>query len=187
MVPVVAYVRTVRTASEARAVQIVYSQRRGSRVIEHIESAHTDADCELLKGAARRKIVAGQGELDLRLPGSPANQSDPVAAASHGVVDRTSKLMESDSNGIRWVDIGFLLARYVVQPRSAYHHMISVTRIRSVRPAIPVSCPAAVGVNVAKNRTVSATVSTAEMMSHRPVLRQVGEWRRAAPVTAKRS
>jgi hypothetical protein len=73
-VSAVAYVRTVKTASGARAVQIVHSQRRGSRDIEHIGSAHTDADLELLKAVARQRLAAGQGELDLRLPGSPANQ-----------------------------------------------------------------------------------------------------------------
>jgi hypothetical protein len=54
-------------------VQIVHSQRRGSREIEHIGSAHTDADVELLKAVARQRLAAGQGELELRLPGSPAN------------------------------------------------------------------------------------------------------------------
>lgn len=67
------YVRTVKTASGARAVQIVHSQHRGSRNIEHIGSAHTDADLELLKAAARQRLAGGQDELDLRLPGSPAN------------------------------------------------------------------------------------------------------------------
>jgi hypothetical protein len=69
----VAYVRTVRTASGARAVQIVHSQRRGSRDIEHIGSAHTDADLELLKAVAAQRLAAGQGELELQMPGSPAN------------------------------------------------------------------------------------------------------------------
>jgi hypothetical protein len=69
----VAYVRTVRTASGARAVQIVHSQHRGAREIEHIGSAHTDADLELLKAVARQRLAAGQGELELQLPGSPAN------------------------------------------------------------------------------------------------------------------
>jgi len=67
------YARTVKTASGARAVQIVYSQRRGSREIEHIGSAHTDADLELLKAVARQRLAAGKGELDLALPDSPAN------------------------------------------------------------------------------------------------------------------
>jgi PadR family transcriptional regulator len=64
-------VRTVKTASGARAVQIVHSSRRGSRNIEHIGSAHDDAELELLKAAARQRLAAGQGELD---PGLAAAQ-----------------------------------------------------------------------------------------------------------------
>ncbi|CAM2750809.1 IS1634 family transposase [Actinomyces slackii] len=59
------YVRTVRTASGARAVQIVYSSRRGSRSIEHIGSAHDDAQLEALKAVAAQRLSAGQLSLDL--------------------------------------------------------------------------------------------------------------------------
>ena len=59
------YVRTVKTASGARAVQIVYSSHRGSRDIEHIGSAHNDTELELLKAVARQRLAAGQGVLDL--------------------------------------------------------------------------------------------------------------------------
>ena len=69
------YVRTVRTSSGATAVQIVYSSRRGSREIEHLGSAHSGAEVELLKAAARQRLAAGQGELELGLdtaaPGGP--------------------------------------------------------------------------------------------------------------------
>jgi hypothetical protein len=60
-------VRTVKTASGATAVQIVHSSRRGSRDIEHIGSAHDEAEVEVLKAAARQRLAAGQGELDLGL------------------------------------------------------------------------------------------------------------------------
>jgi len=63
----VAYVRTVKTASGATAVQIVYSSRRGSRSIEHIGSAHDEAEVEALRAAARQRLAQGQGELDLGL------------------------------------------------------------------------------------------------------------------------
>jgi hypothetical protein len=63
----VPYVRTVRTSSGATAVQIVWSSRRGSREIEHFGSAHDDVELELLKAAARQRLAAGQGELDLGL------------------------------------------------------------------------------------------------------------------------
>jgi hypothetical protein len=57
----------VKTGSGATAVQIVHSSRRGSRDIEHIGSAHDDAQVEVLKAAARQQLAAGQGELDLGL------------------------------------------------------------------------------------------------------------------------
>jgi hypothetical protein len=39
----------------------------GSRDVEHIGSAHTVAEVELLKAAARQWLAAGQGVLDLGL------------------------------------------------------------------------------------------------------------------------
>lgn len=61
------YVRTVRTTSGATAVQVVWSSRRGSREIEHLGSAHDEAELEALKAAAQQRIAAGQRELDLGL------------------------------------------------------------------------------------------------------------------------
>ena len=65
------YVRTVKTASGATAVQIVYSSR-GSRKIEHLGSAHDDAQVEVLKAAARQRLAAGQDELDLGMGAAAA-------------------------------------------------------------------------------------------------------------------
>jgi hypothetical protein len=87
------YVRTVKTGSGATAVQIVYSSRRGSREIEHLGSAHDDAGVEVLKAAARQRLAAGQGELDLPLgdaaPGGPlpitsSRMSHLLGALAHG-------------------------------------------------------------------------------------------------------
>src|SRR5215471_2590825 len=79
------YVRTVKTSSGATAVQIVYSSRRGSREIDHLGSAHDDAGVELLKAAARQRLAAGQGELDLGL--------QPDADAGGGPLPITSSRM----------------------------------------------------------------------------------------------
>ena len=62
-----AYIRTVKTASGATAVQVVWSWRRGSRSIEHIGSAHDDVELAALKSAAAVRLAAGQTELDLGL------------------------------------------------------------------------------------------------------------------------
>lgn len=67
-----AYVRTVKTRSGARAVQIVYSSRRGSRDIEHIGSAHGEAELAALRAVARQRLAVGQPELDLGLDDTPA-------------------------------------------------------------------------------------------------------------------
>jgi len=75
----VPYVRTVKTASGATAVQIVHSSHRGSRDIEHIGSAHDDVELELLKAAARQRLAAGQGVLDLGLePGGKGAGGGPL-------------------------------------------------------------------------------------------------------------
>jgi len=79
------YLRTVKTSSGATAVQIVYSSRRGSREIDHLGSAHDDAGVELLKAAARQRLAAGQGELDLGLqPDADAGGPQPITSSRMG-------------------------------------------------------------------------------------------------------
>ena len=63
----VAYVRTVKTSSGATAVQIVWKCHRGSRQIEHIGSAHDQAEVELLRAAAVQRIAEGQDELPFQV------------------------------------------------------------------------------------------------------------------------
>ncbi len=75
------YIRTVKTASGATAVQIVHSSRRGARDIEHIGSAHTEVDVELLKTAAKQRLVANQDELDFG-DGQAAQVALPITATS---------------------------------------------------------------------------------------------------------
>ena len=64
----VAYVRTVITGSGATAVQIVWKSVRGSRDIEHVGSAHSPAEVEMLKASAVQRIAAGQDPLPLDQP-----------------------------------------------------------------------------------------------------------------------
>jgi hypothetical protein len=77
-------VRTVKTASGATAVQIVYSSHQGSRKIEHIGSAHDEVELELLKAAARQRLAGGQGELDLGLDTAAAGGPLPITASRMG-------------------------------------------------------------------------------------------------------
>jgi Transposase DDE domain len=78
------YLRTVKTSSGATAVQIVHSSRRGSRDIEHLGSAHSAAEVELLKAAARQRLAAGQGALDLGLDAGAPGGPLPIIASRMG-------------------------------------------------------------------------------------------------------
>ncbi|MEO7069471.1 MAG: IS1634 family transposase [Nostocoides sp.] len=59
------FVRKVRTASGATAVQIAEHDQGRDRVIEHVGSAHDAAELAALLETARRRMHPGQGELDL--------------------------------------------------------------------------------------------------------------------------
>jgi hypothetical protein len=86
------YLRTVRTSSGATAVQIVHSSHRGSRDIEHLGSAHTAAEVELLKAAARQKLAVGQGVLDLGLDAGAPGGPLPIVSSRMGyLVDALSR------------------------------------------------------------------------------------------------
>lgn len=87
------YVRTVTTASGARAVQIVHSSQRGSRDIEHVGSAH-DAELELLKTVTRQRLAAGPGELDWVLPRPSPPRASLLDYAS-GAARRAGRAGES--------------------------------------------------------------------------------------------
>lgn len=78
----VAYVRRVKTASGGTAVQIVHSSRRGSRDIEHIGSAHTQVELEVLLASARQRLRAGQGVLNLGLGEDPGPRGGPLPITS---------------------------------------------------------------------------------------------------------
>ena len=59
------FVRKVRTASGAVAVQVVTRRGRQVEQVEHVGSAHTDAGLALLLTAARERLSPGQDVLDL--------------------------------------------------------------------------------------------------------------------------
>lgn len=76
------HIRTVATASGARAVQIVYSHRGGSRNIDDVGSAHSNTQVAVLKAEAQRRIQGDQLELGLGLdPGPGADLSRATGTA----------------------------------------------------------------------------------------------------------
>ena len=65
------FVRKVKTASGATAVQIVEKRSGVRRIVEHVGSAHDELGLALLMQQAREKLATGQDELDLGLAPAP--------------------------------------------------------------------------------------------------------------------
>ena len=97
------FVRKVRTASGAVAVQVVTRRGRQVERIEHVGSAHTDAELALLLAAARERLSPGQDVLDLGdLPVVPARM-DEVAdwAGGSGLPLQPAKPGSRWASGLR--------------------------------------------------------------------------------------
>jgi hypothetical protein len=118
----VPYVRTVKTKSGATAVQVVWSSQRGSRSIEHIGSAHDEAELEALKAAARQKIAAGQLELDLGLQAAGPSGPLPVTSSRMGhlldALDRGYRVLGLDEAAGGDEVFRLLVAARVIEPVS---------------------------------------------------------------------
>ena len=76
--------RKVKTASGATAVQIVHKRGKQRLGIDHIGSAHDQAELELLLQVARERVAAGHDELDLGWgpAGRPPGQAVVESTAS---------------------------------------------------------------------------------------------------------
>lgn len=90
-----AYVRKVRTGSGAVAVQVVTKAGGRLRVLEHVGSAHTDAELGVLLERAGEVLRGGQGVLDVQVPARVARvdkvadwtgRAQPSGTARHGEV-----------------------------------------------------------------------------------------------------
>ena len=82
------FVRKVKTASGATAVQIVDKRAGVRRIVEHLGSAHDEAELAVLMQVARERLNAGQDELDLGLD-TPA----PAVGARARVVASSSQVL----------------------------------------------------------------------------------------------
>lgn len=104
--PMSPHLRTVTTASGATAVQIVYSHRGGSRDLDHVGSAHTDAELAALKTEAQRRIQGDQLDLGLDLDptAEPTQATGTVEQPFEVTSQRSGYLLDAIDTAYR--DIG---------------------------------------------------------------------------------
>ena len=91
------FVRKVKTASGAMAVQIAVKEGRRDKVIEHLGSAHTEAELAALMEIGRHRIAPDQLALDLT-PTPPAVSGLLTASAPVG----TDAVVASKRSGLLW-------------------------------------------------------------------------------------
>jgi hypothetical protein len=100
------FVRRVKTASGATAVQIVHKRGRVVVGIDHIGSAHDDGQLKLLLHAAQERLHAGQQALDLEV-----SAPDTAAGSGRPVVEATSSLILWDALAGLYDALGFSVVR----------------------------------------------------------------------------
>ena len=76
------FVRKVRTASGATAVQIAHTKRGVQTIVEHVGSAHDEAQLAALEAVAKQKISGGQLMLDFDDLESNRTVSTPTVTGS---------------------------------------------------------------------------------------------------------
>ncbi|MCM1014483.1 MULTISPECIES: IS1634 family transposase [Micrococcales] len=81
------FIRKVKTASGATAVQLARRVDGRDKIIKHLGSAHTDQELAVLLEIARQRLDPGQGEFDLDLaPETPPDQGSSGSRADGAVV-----------------------------------------------------------------------------------------------------
>lgn len=91
------FLRKVKTASGAMAVQIAVKEGRRDKVIEHLGSAHTEAELAALMEIGRHRIAPGQLSLDLTpTPPAVSELSAPAGPVS------TDAVVESARSALLW-------------------------------------------------------------------------------------
>ena len=89
--------RKVKTALGATAVQIAVKEGRRDKVIEHLGSAHTEADLAALMEIGRHRIAPDQLPLELT-PTPPAVPGLPTASDAIG----TDAVVASKRSALLW-------------------------------------------------------------------------------------
>ena len=140
------YIRTVRTASGATAVQVVYSEKRGSKSMKHLGSAHTDEDLALLKAQARRLVDGDQMSLALGVDTTPSG-SGSVDAPVPITSERAGHLLDvihhaytelglDTATGGDQVFRDLLIAR-IVQPGSTFDSIETLAELGVASASYP--------------------------------------------------
>ena len=127
------FVRKVKTASGATAVQLAEYAGGRDRVIEHLGSAHTEAELAVLLDLAHAKLHEGQDELDLDwarpVSGAPVVQAQASQLLIHAIRSAWNRLGFNEIGDEAFFSL--VLAR-LVEPTSKVDSLRVLTELGTV-------------------------------------------------------
>jgi len=97
------YLRQVKTASGATAVQVVAKEHGVRRIVEHLGSAHDEAELAALIRLGRQRLLAGQQVLDLGE--ALNNDADEVGGQGPGDGGAARKLVIASRRSGRLIEV----------------------------------------------------------------------------------
>ena len=148
------FLRKVKTASGATAVQIARREGRRDVVVDHLGSAHTDAELAVLMQVGRARLHEGQGELDLGM--------EPASDDRVGVIESQTSRTLIDVVAAGWRTLGF----DVIDDEAFFQLVLArIVEPTSIREAVRVL--GELGVAAAHRNTFTATLRRCATLDYR--------------------
>ena len=155
------FIRKVKTASGATAVQIVEKRGGVRRIVEHVGSAHDEVELAVLVQVAHERLHAGQQVLDLGLDAV----TDPEGPARQAVVTGTS-------SKVLWQVLTDAYARlgFEVLGDEAFAAMVLARCVEPASKLATIEILNELGVRAPHRNTLSAALKRATVRDYRDTL-----------------
>ena len=171
------YLRQVKTASGATAVQVVAKDHGVRRIVEHLGSAHDEAELAALMRLGRQRLLAGQQVLDL----GPAlnDDADEVGGQAPGdggavrrpqiISRRSGWLIEAIRSAYRRLGLGEAVGGYRAFEQMVVARLIEPTTCKADTPRVlsEIGWPAP-----AHRNTLQACLARAQERGYRQAISQ---------------
>jgi hypothetical protein len=155
------YIRKVKTASGATAVQIVEKRAGVRRIVEHVGSAHDEVELAVLVQVARQRLHAGQPVLDLDLG---EDSSRPAGVGAAVVTDTASQVL--------WQVLVDAYARlgFDVLGDEAFAAMVLARCVEPASKLATIEVLGELGVRAPHRNTLTAALKRAQARDYRNIL-----------------
>jgi hypothetical protein len=158
------FIRKVKTASGATAVQIVEKRSGVRRILEHVGSAHDEAELAVLVQVARERLHAGQQVLDLEVV--------PAAGATAGGAVAGQAVVTGTASQVLWQVLAEAYARlgFGVLGDEAFAAMVLARCVEPASKLATIEILNELGVRAPHRNTLAASLKRATARDYRHTL-----------------